>query len=176
MSETTGFQKLEFTRNWESREDFATYVGDEAQVRKDMQYLYDEIKNFINETLIPQIEATNEGITARAEEAAKRAEDAAESAVEIVGGDFVTKTAFQETINGLNAESINAVPVTRTVNGKPLTANIQLTADDINVVANVFHLGNEAPEDTAILWIDPANGLKYHNGTAWVTVPVAYAE
>lgn len=175
MSESLEFQKLEFTRNWENAEDFSTYEANEAQVRKDMQCLHDEIKNFLNESLIPQIKAANADITARAEAAAKRAEDAAENAVEVVGGDFVTKSDLQETITGLSAAALNAVPVTRTINGKPLTDNIELTASDIGVVANVFHVGSTAPADTAILWIDTAGGLKYYNGSAWVVVPVAYA-
>ena len=40
--------------------------------------------------------------------------------------------------------------------------------------AKVIHIGTTAPTNTNLLWVDTANGLKYHNGTAWVTVPVAY--
>lgn len=39
--------------------------------------------------------------------------------------------------------------------------------------------GSTPPENKNIFWIDPApvtGGLKYHNGTAWVHVPVAYSE
>lgn len=41
----------------------------------------------------------------------------------------------------------------------------------------IFQAGTAAPADTSLLWIDTAagtGGLKYHNGTAWVHVPVAY--
>jgi hypothetical protein len=38
-----------------------------------------------------------------------------------------------------------------------------------------FHVGTTAPSNTNLLWIDTANGLKYHNGTDWVIVPVAYS-
>lgn len=37
-----------------------------------------------------------------------------------------------------------------------------------------FVVSTTAPSSKDLLWIDPANGLKYHNGTAWVPVPVAY--
>lgn len=37
-----------------------------------------------------------------------------------------------------------------------------------------FVISTVAPENTNVLWIDTANGLKYHNGSDWVTVPVAY--
>lgn len=39
--------------------------------------------------------------------------------------------------------------------------------------------GEAPPENTNVFWIDPTpvtGGLKYHNGTAWVHVPVGYSE
>lgn len=38
-----------------------------------------------------------------------------------------------------------------------------------------FVVSTTAPENTNVLWIDTANGLKYYNGSAWVAVPVAYS-
>lgn len=41
----------------------------------------------------------------------------------------------------------------------------------------IFVASAEEPTDTSILWIDTTantGGLKYHNGSAWVHVPVAY--
>ena len=49
----------------------------------------------------------------------------------------------------------------------------QQTAD--GKLSSVFHVGTEAPANTALLWIDTANGLKYHNGSSWVVVPVSYS-
>lgn len=40
----------------------------------------------------------------------------------------------------------------------------------------VFHAGTTAPDNKGLLWIDTTattGGLKYHNGTAWVHVPVS---
>lgn len=38
-----------------------------------------------------------------------------------------------------------------------------------------FHAGTSAPADTTQLWIDTTNKiLKYHDGSAWVAVPVAW--
>lgn len=37
-----------------------------------------------------------------------------------------------------------------------------------------YVISNTAPSNTNLLWIDPENGLKYYNGTEWVSVPVAY--
>lgn len=50
------FEKLSFTKDWNSASDFPAYEENEAQVRADMQLLHDEVKNFINESLIPGIE------------------------------------------------------------------------------------------------------------------------
>lgn len=41
---------------------------------------------------------------------------------------------------------------------------------DIDIKGGGIHVGNAAPDDTSLLWIDTGNGgvSKYHNGTAWV--------
>ena len=49
------FPHLSFTKNWENPEDYPTYEPDETQVRKDMQSLHDEVKDYINGKLIPEI-------------------------------------------------------------------------------------------------------------------------
>ena len=48
--------KLKFTKDWNNPEDFPTIELDETKVRSDMQFLYDEIKKFLNEKLIPSLE------------------------------------------------------------------------------------------------------------------------
>lgn len=59
------FPHLSFTKNWENPEDYPTYEPDEVQVRKDMQSLHDEVKNYINDTLIPEILAADATEAAR---------------------------------------------------------------------------------------------------------------
>ena len=47
-----------------------------------------------------------------------------------------------------------------------------------NVVSGVWHAGASAPSNTKLLWIDTGTtdpGLKYYNGSAWVTVPVRWS-
>ena len=56
------FKKLSFTKDWNSKTDFPTYEPDEAQVRRDLQCLHDETREFINETLIPEVEEALSGI------------------------------------------------------------------------------------------------------------------
>ena len=53
---TVEFEKLKFTRDWNSSADFPTYEENEQKVRADLQALHDETKEFINEKLIPGIE------------------------------------------------------------------------------------------------------------------------
>lgn len=56
-----------------------------------------------------------------------------------------------------------------------LIATGAITADKLAGGA-VFVVGTNAPANTNLLWIDPTKGLKYYNGSSWVTVPVAYKE
>lgn len=47
--------------------------------------------------------------------------------------------------------------------------------DELQLLAS----GSEAPSNTNVFWIDPTpvtGGLKYHNGSDWVHVPVGYAD
>ena len=48
-------QEFNFTKNWTNPTDFPTYEESEERVRQDQQYLFDEIKKFINGTLIPKL-------------------------------------------------------------------------------------------------------------------------
>lgn len=43
---------LAFTKSWTDSADFPTYEPSEDQVRADMQYLFDEIRDFINAYLV----------------------------------------------------------------------------------------------------------------------------
>ncbi len=78
------------------------------------------------------------------------------------------------------AADVGAVPTTRKVNSKALSADISLTAADVGAKASSwkpFHAGTSAPSDKTQLWIDTTASdpkLKYHNGSAWVAVPVGF--
>ena len=64
------FPHLGFTRNWENPADFPTYEPDEMVVRRDMQSLHDEVRDYINGELIPAVvtSAATEADRAAAEE------------------------------------------------------------------------------------------------------------
>lgn len=51
------FTKLTYGRDWTRPDDFATYQDSELQVREDFQYHPNEILKYINETLLPALEA-----------------------------------------------------------------------------------------------------------------------
>lgn len=66
-TDAEAFPLLSFTKNWENPEDYPTVETDEQKVRQDMQSLHDEVKNFLNEELIPRVileDATVESWTA----------------------------------------------------------------------------------------------------------------
>lgn len=50
------FTRLEYEKKWTSRTDFPTYEGSENQVREDMQYHPDAVREYINETLLKELE------------------------------------------------------------------------------------------------------------------------
>ena len=93
------FPLLGFTKSWENPEDYPTIELDETQVRKDMQSLHDEVKDYINTKLIPAVLAEDATETARAaaEEARSNAEAERQSAEEARSG--------AETIRQSNEES-----------------------------------------------------------------------
>lgn len=57
-----------------------------------------------------------------------------------------------------------------------LTTEVQ---ENLNkALTKVFYIGTTAPSDTRLLWIDTTSnsGLKYYNGSAWVTMPVCWGD
>lgn len=68
----------------------------------------------------------------------------------------------------------NTTAFTPTANYHPATKKYVDEHAGSGGISQVFHVGTTAPDNTNLLWIDTENGLKYYNGSAWVTVPVAY--
>ena len=71
-TDAKAFPLLGFTKSWENPEDYPTIELDETQVRKDMQSLHDEVKNYINDKLIPAVLAEDATEEARAAAEAQR--------------------------------------------------------------------------------------------------------
>ena len=51
------FTKLNYGKNWTNPADFPTYQENEEQVRADLQYHPDAVKDFLNDTLLKALEA-----------------------------------------------------------------------------------------------------------------------
>ena len=58
-------KKLEFSRDWRNPTDFPTYQDDETQVRADQQALFEEVKDYVNNDLIPDIESVDKKIDSK---------------------------------------------------------------------------------------------------------------
>ena len=54
--------ELSFGKTWESSTDFPTIEPNEAQVRADLQYHPDAIKDYINETLVPAVNSNQTNV------------------------------------------------------------------------------------------------------------------
>lgn len=67
-----------------------------------------------------------------------------ENWIQIVGPGSVISVNGQSGVVTLAAADVGAVPVTRTVNGKPLNADVSLAADDVNAVPNTRKVNNKA--------------------------------
>lgn len=48
-------KNFEFTKTWRDSNAFPTYEDDETQVREDLQCLHDEMKDYINQLLLPKL-------------------------------------------------------------------------------------------------------------------------
>jgi hypothetical protein len=55
-------EQFSFSKSWRDREAFPTYEDDETQVRDDLQCLHDELAAYVNETVVPRLNADESGI------------------------------------------------------------------------------------------------------------------
>ena len=54
-------RNLEFTKTWRDHTAFPTYSDDEEQIRDDLQCLFDEIKDYVNQKLLPAVNTITAG-------------------------------------------------------------------------------------------------------------------
>lgn len=55
--------------------------------------------------------------------------------------------------------------------GDYITIKITDGASTINITGQIYSVGETAPSNTNLFWIDTTSGLKYYDGSAWVKVP-----
>lgn len=116
------------------------------------------------------------------------------------GGGGLSQDGLDEVKNAATAASTSAQEAKTTANTALAAANSAKSAADTalttaNALKDIFeqssggaaggevtlayyHIGTEPPENTKLLWIDTTaggtGGLKYHTGSAWAAVPVAW--
>lgn len=90
------------------------------------------------------------------------------------------KADVQVAVNSINLEletkaNVEAVNESLSLKANAADVTSALTSKaDSDHIHNYIHVGTEEPTDAStILWIDPVNGLKYYDGSAWVNVPMA---
>ena len=98
------FPLLGFTKSWENPEDYPTIELDETQVRKDMQSLHDEVKNYINDKLIPAVLAEDATEAARAAAEAVREANEAQR-IENENARIAAEQARVDETNGIVAQA-----------------------------------------------------------------------
>lgn len=63
-TDAEAFPLLGFTRDWNNPDDYPTIEVDEKKVRQDMQSLHDEVKDYLNNELIPRVVAEEATVAA----------------------------------------------------------------------------------------------------------------
>ena len=115
-TDAEAFPLLSFTKNWENPNDYPTIETDEQKVRQDMQSLHDEVKDFLNNELIPRVvleDATVDAWTASedtrvANEAERVAQEQARASAEQARVEVEASRVTTETARA-NAESARVV-------------------------------------------------------------------
>ena len=127
------YQKAAFSKTWESAEDFPTVELSEEKVRADMQALHDEMKAYVNDTLIDDVAKSFDAVA-----------DVLVGKVDSVNGKTGDVT--------LTAVDVGAVPMGESgiigvaaVNGR--SGNVTLTSEDVGLgnLDNVRQYSTENP-------------------------------
>lgn len=94
-----------------------------------------------------------------------------------VGTDYQSPT--QKLTTGADLAKTDAIPYYDASASAHKKVTLQTLASMLETIIKPYHAGTSAPSNTSKLWIDTTavtGGLKYHNGTDWVRVPLAYSD
>ena len=149
------FTPLTFTKSWENAEDFPTYEPDETQVRADLQYLYDEIRDAFNglvAALNDTSAASNLPVSVEGLTAGTLQEALEETLAEI------QNAAAGQIVNGsITKEKLHAALLQRVYGGRTLVCWDTPGSGD-----------NEAADyPVGQLWLRPALTVENRAGSAW---------
>lgn len=180
------FPLLGFTKNWENPSDYPTYEPDEMQVRKDMQSLHDEVKDFLNNELIPRVvmeDATVDAWQAAEEQRVANEEQRVLNEEQRVANEVIreeVKEQAQEAVVAVanfSAEYVELPPGTPVYveQDKNEAGGIKLTFGLSRGTSGVYVGSGEMPEDCNVQ-IDPGAGPSDTAGMAAVENGILYAE
>lgn len=82
----------------------------------------------------------------------------------------VNSIADKVDVERVEALESSVAQMNSTLENKANTSDVSAALakkSDTSHTHTYVHIGTTAPEDTSILWVDPVNGLKYYDGTAW---------
>lgn len=154
------FPHLGFSRNWENPSDYPTYEPNETIVRRDMQSLHDEVRDYINNELIPAVVTSN---STEADRAAAEAERAAAEEKRVSETEGIVARAEAEA-NRAQAEADRAtIPAVRGVYNVILADRV--TGERYALIVEEGTLAllgvSETFEATEMHLIDSATGTAY---------------
>ena len=176
------FEQLSYTKDWTNPADFPTYEPDEAQVRADMQCLFNEIRSFINAKLVGRLNGTGGAadiLTSDGTSVEKALSDLEEAISRVAGGTIPDQgqqlgwdlDAGGHRITGLADPQADTDAVSKKAMAEAIAEAVgEFTTD-------VYHAGTSAPENTKLLWIDTGNGnvIRFFDGASWSQARAAWA-
>lgn len=176
------YPELSFTKDWTDPQDFPTYEPDEEQVRADMQCLFNEIRDYLNQKLVAVMNGTSGAANTLTSsgQSVQDALDALNAAILLLGGGTMPdegESAQWDLDMGGHAIHNVADPTAAGDAANKGYVDEAVEQATAQFSSDVFHAGTTAPSNTKLLWVDTGNSniLKYYNGTSWVSVKTAWA-
>ena len=139
------------------------YTGTEAEYNEQLVAIGEAVAGFND--LRDKVDAAEENIQAAIDNAEAK----------LVQVNTTVNNAITQ-INQARDEALSSIPNAETIATKQYVTE-QINAATASIVTDIFYYGSTAPSNTKLLWIDSnstTGGLKYHNGTSWAHVPVAW--
>ena len=174
------FEQLSYTKDWTNPADFPTYEPDEAQVRADMQCLFNEIRSFINAKLVERLNGTGGAadiLTSDGTSVEKALSDLEEAISRVAGGTIPDQgqqlgwdlDAGGHRITNLADPQDDGDAMSKKAVREAVTAALG--------AVRMYQAGPSAPDDTSLLWIDTGNGnvIKFFDGASWSQARAAWA-
>lgn len=148
------FTPLSFTKDWTNPLDFPTYEDNETKVRSDMQFLYNEIRDYIN-NLLTELIAKNLPF----EPTPSVDASTIQNAIEVVSSQVTSSILGQIPDGSITSEKLAAGAVTEAKLGKGAVTSGSLADGAVTAAALAAGaVGSEALAEKAVTTDSLANG------------------